>query len=296
MPTYFDRYMAGSYKQVWAELVALGPGVRDEAVLLDAWAVAQETMQRARTNIERIVEHLKTMGYQFQAEQPIQPPDEKQIAEMEAFEQAIGPVPLSVRAWIQMVGEVNLMGSYAGLSYYEPPVTFFQANFMGGPESLDFNQMLALLQGSASSLDPSMLSTLSDLLQSLSGWQQMERLKNPMKPLDPADQVISDPLVVWMGSLSVEGYEEWSQEQDTDDYQIAIAPDHAGKANMSGGVYAIALPNPAADVLLLDEPHHTTFVDYLRIAFQWGGFPGLEGQAPRAADYLKAIRPKLLPL
>jgi len=31
-----------------------------------------------------------------------------------------------------------------------------------------------------------------------------------------------------------------------------------------------------ADTLVLAEPHNTTFVNYLRAAFRWGGFPGLE--------------------
>ncbi len=169
---------------------------------------------------------------------------------------------------------------------------------MVGPESLDFNQMLALLQGSASSLDPAMLNTLNDMLESLSGWQQMEHLKNPMKPLNPEDQVISDPLVVWMGDINAEGESDW-EGGDPDIFPLIIAPDADSKSNLGGGGvgYEIALPNPAADVPLLEEPHNTTFVDYLQIAFHWGGFPGLEEQNDeRAAAYLNDIRPKLLPL
>ncbi len=111
---YLERYMAGEYEQVWAELVALGPAVRDNSILPDAWAVAQETMRRARTNIERIVAHLKTMGYQFQDAQPFKPPDDDQIAELDGFEQTVGPVPLSVRAWIEIVGEVESDGHASG--------------------------------------------------------------------------------------------------------------------------------------------------------------------------------------
>ena len=43
---------------------------------------------------------------------------------------------------------------------------------------------------------------------------------------------------------------------------------------MSGGAYSMVLPNPGADGLFLSEPHHTTFVGYLRVAFRWGGLPG----------------------
>ena len=40
--------------------------------------------------------------------------------------------------------------------------------------------------------------------------------------------------------------------------------------------YEEALPCKAFDAPLLLERHHTTFINYLRLCFQWGGFPGLE--------------------
>lgn len=65
--------------------------------------------------------------------------------------------------------------------------------------------------------------------------------------------------------------------------------------------YAIAVPNPAADTLLLWEVHQTTFVNYLRAM---GGMPGWEPalledwalpqQAPPA--WLLELGRKLLPL
>ena len=55
----------------------------------------------------------------------------------------------------------------------------------------------------------------------------------------------------------------------------ARSPDYLHKANVSGGTpYGIAIPNPGADGLLRWEPHQTTFVNYLRIAFRLGGMPG----------------------
>ena len=51
MSSYLERYRAGEREQVWAELVALGPAVRDEAVFPDAQAVAREMMLRVRCNI-----------------------------------------------------------------------------------------------------------------------------------------------------------------------------------------------------------------------------------------------------
>jgi len=36
--SYLERYLAGEHEQVWAELVALGPAVREEPVYSDALA------------------------------------------------------------------------------------------------------------------------------------------------------------------------------------------------------------------------------------------------------------------
>ena len=57
------------------------------------------------------------------------------------------------------------------------------------------------------------------------------------------------------------------------------APNGADAQMVEG--YVIALPNAAADADLLGERHETSFVNYLRIAFRWGGFLGWERYAER---------------
>ena len=59
------RYQAGEHEAVWAEMMALGPEVRKPAYADDAWAVARETMRRARHNIELIIRRLDALGYAF---------------------------------------------------------------------------------------------------------------------------------------------------------------------------------------------------------------------------------------
>jgi hypothetical protein len=60
--------------------------------------------------------------------------------------------------------------------------------------------------------------------------------------------------------------------------QIPIAPDHYHKADINGRApYEIALPDPRAGTELLNEPHNLFFVDYLRLVFRNGGFPGYAG-------------------
>jgi hypothetical protein len=61
------------------------------------------------------------------------------------------------------------------------------------------------------------------------------------------------------------------------DHLLLLAPDKYHKYGYSGaGSYNIAVPCKAIDAPFLDEPHNTTFVNYLRICLKWGGFPGLE--------------------
>lgn len=97
----------------------------------------------------------------------------------------------------------------------------------------------------------------------------------------------SDPLVVFPVEAGFYEYDDWQDWCKADGieqvgpYCVPIAPDALHKANVSGGApYGIQLPNLAVDAVLLEgkreEWHHSTFVNYLRICFKWGGLPGWE--------------------
>lgn len=62
------------------------------------------------------------------------------------------------------------------------------------------------------------------------------------------------------------------------------------------GGYQVIVPCQAADAPLLGEPHDLSFVDYVRLACRWGGFPGLQfgGHAPEEA--IRDLTKGLLPL
>ncbi len=61
------------------------------------------------------------------------------------------------------------------------------------------------------------------------------------------------------------------------DSTLPLSPDNYYKYGYSGsGAYTVNLPCKAFDAPLLLEKHCITFVNYLRLCFQWGGFPGLE--------------------
>jgi hypothetical protein len=295
MATFLERYLAGEWEQVWDGLVAAGAQVRQEPLYSDAWAVARETMSRARSNVELLVERLDHLGFQFEEEsfrQP-QPDTSRRIAE---FEREVGPIPLSLRAWFEVVGEVNFMGTYPGLSYYAPPFTTGFSDLVKLAETKDFQENAR--KHGIPTIDPILLGFLKDKM----GKEQQKASQQMANDMDSKDIVIADPLVV-MDQLSVEWYRAWQEDQQETDcpeetsFLLPIAPDIDHKSNFSGsGGYNIALPNPAADALLLNENHHTTFVGYLRLSFAWGGFPGLENQSNRNEDLLAALKEGLLPI
>jgi hypothetical protein len=153
MAGFLDRYQAGEHEDVWAELVALNGQVRREPFRNDAVAVAAETMRRARHNVEAIIVVLDEMGYQFLASRTAEyfppsninpftkepmpgprelirkamifdPPDPDAADKILEWERLAGAIPLSIRGWYEVVGEVNLTGSHPrwALLYLDPLV------------------------------------------------------------------------------------------------------------------------------------------------------------------------------
>jgi hypothetical protein len=109
----------------------------------------------------------------------------------------------------------------------------------------------------------------------------------------PAPDLGPDLAMVEMDPLCVDSAEhvkyllkEWEGcrskvDPELDDpCSLDLAPDHLHKANVSGGSsYGIELPYLGADPIFVNEEHGLPFVDYLRLAFRWGGFPRLERHA-----------------
>ena len=93
--------------------------------------------------------------------------------------------------------------------------------------------------------------------------------------LDPLR--IGDPTYA---AYEFEGWEESTESMHPDlfpPYTTPLSPDDLIKAGISGGgPYSIELPFAGADPVLKYEPHWLPFVDYLRLALRWAGFPGLE--------------------
>jgi len=228
LPLY-DRYQAGAHRDVWRELVSLGADVREAPYAADALAVAYETMRRVQANVRTVVERLTAMHYTFDTPNwrremgrgyTLPPADiHRQIA---SFEREYAVLPLSLRTFFEVVGEVYLIGSHPTLAPTRGPVA-------------------------------------------------------------------PDPLVVYSLDDCAAILDE--DEEDGGPSAITIAPDDLHKADTSGGApYEMAIPDLRADGELLNERHQLFFIDYLRLSFRFGGFPGYDGvvEVPEAISALKA--------
>lgn len=95
MGRYFDRYQQGECTAVWDELLAQGEAIRHDPLFTDALAVAHETMQRVRQNIEILIPRLRTLGYQFGefwGQDPL-PPWQQPVSSFENSPKTVKPPP-----------------------------------------------------------------------------------------------------------------------------------------------------------------------------------------------------------
>ncbi|HLK63264.1 MAG TPA: hypothetical protein VKU19_07480 [Bryobacteraceae bacterium] len=120
------RYRNGDHEGVWSDLDCLGGRVREPRYLEPARAVARETMQRARRNVETIVRRLHEMNYRFsvwepkaaqRGDRPFVPAAADAAEQLRKLERDGMVLPLSLEAWVEQVGSVNLMGAHPKLCF-----------------------------------------------------------------------------------------------------------------------------------------------------------------------------------
>src|SRR4051794_5305014 len=105
MSDWLRRYRSGDHEEVWEELVSLSENVRKREFFDDALGVARDTMARVHDNVVALHARLQAIGYQF--EEPTEsyvppPPDTAKM--IEAIQEKVGPIPLSLRAFYEIVG------------------------------------------------------------------------------------------------------------------------------------------------------------------------------------------------
>jgi hypothetical protein len=119
-PRWLDRYRAGQRDQVWNELRQLGATFRrNDDLAGEAALVCDEMAGRARQNIEVIIERLTADGYRFHTNDddetpvvPHVPPTADAPATADWLEERFGDVPMTLRSWVRLVGDVWLVGTH----------------------------------------------------------------------------------------------------------------------------------------------------------------------------------------
>ena len=276
MPTFLERYRDGDCVAVWDDLVALGESVRHELYYADAVAVAAETMYRARHNVELLIQRLAGMGYRFiPPSEDIVPDVDPSINPMvEMGELAAKAADRKAARKAEIAARRAAQEAKIAASLKKPPLK--NPDVFDPPGKKTVSQLKKLERAAGGPLPIS-----------LRAWYEQVggvSLMGSHDVLNPKDsKTAADPLVV----ASPRELVEMLEHQGGDDkIGLWIAPDDLHKANVSGGdPYTITIPNACADAEFEYEWHHTTFVNYLRKAFEWGGFPGWQRdkKPPRAA-------------
>lgn len=301
METFLERYQAGDHVAVWDELVSLGAGVRHELYYADAVAVADETMRRARHNIELLIRRLTDMGYRF-----IPPADEYMPDPMATMNQVMARASQQTGVALAQLQEAAkraqdriapMMEKLAARRAEQEAKIAKQLRIppLENPEVFDppgkhtASQIKKLEKAAGGPLPISLRAWFEQVGGvSLMGSHDVINPKN--------SRTAADPLVVAPPSqlLQMLDFEEGEGEEGL---SLWLAPDDLHKANVSGGdPYQINIPNPAADAPFECERHETTFVNYLRLTFEWGGFPGWDGAADAPLDTIATLREGLLPI
>lgn len=347
--TYLERYLRGEHEAVWNELLALGEAVRQEPVYSDAKAVAAETMQRTRRNIEKIYQRLKSIGYQFDSEKQApnlfeglekqlgsdsllgsifgnmvnqlkenlnsdlqspqtrrayNPPEAGIIKALDDFEREVGLLPLSVRAWCEIVGDVDFIGDY-------PKLASFRRD---GGKAFDIRGMLRgtmaqnpeFLEHLDTDIDLSDVNTPLPLNQFQKLMREEAEAAKALAnaPKKEEEWWTTDPLC-FAFDLDIELAHELAEELEEEDeealameegarFAMMVAPDYLHKANISGSSYDIMLPNARADAFLHGADLH--FVAYLRKSFEWAGFPMLADYPERDEALITMLKEGLEPI
>jgi hypothetical protein len=179
-----------------------------------------------------------------------------------------GPLPLSLKAWYEVVEHVSLSGSHPELNPIEratrKPTMFVSPAILEGPAGQRRRQLVESLGFRVTSQAPA---------PSLN--------ENPLP-----DPLVIAPLDALVGEVD---------DGESGSGEYIIAPDDLQKADISGGVYAVALPDGNADVVFPDWKGDY-FVAYLRRVFAWGGFPGWERHGHPPSELIRELTHDLTPL
>jgi hypothetical protein len=299
---FHERYIAGEFRGVWAELSTLGEEVRYDAYAIDALAVAYETMHRAAANVGMIINRLQAIDYEFRstvfapywktslADAATREVLEGRLEQLAETARSLGPPeqlpPELIEYW------------KTNLAREEERAIAAQERRMGivrphmAPERTTDLWIKRVVQ--AAGAIPFSLRAWYKTVGGVNLVGSHPELAPPGTDCDPLFvapfQFVLDLCQAWV--------EEHVGEVAPAPFQLPISPHRIAKAGRSikAPLYVASLPNADLDAILENEPHKLHFVEYLRLAFEWGGFPGYADLPRKAPKMIAALKDGLVPL
>lgn len=295
---FHTRYVAGEHREVWTELRTLGSECLFDPLAIDALAVALEMMSRAAENVQRIIGRLEQVGYQFH-ESVFSPYwrtsrlDDLLSARLAEFDEEIRGHPLGeVAPEIARFYESQTLGKEAQARAARERRTGIVHSHMP-PTPLIGHDMNRVMRSAGA------------IPVSLWAWYLTVggvNLVGTHPQLAPPG-VECDPLFVTPFPYVVDRWRAWEEDElpaadEPPAFRVPISPSRAAKAGASvnAPLYTISLPNEGLDAIVENQPRGLYFVDYLRTAFEWGGFPGYADFPDKAPGMIASLRDGLNPL
>ena len=371
------RYQTGEHEGVWAEMMALGPRLREARYVEDAWAVARETMLRARHNVETIIERLDALGYRFWdgRQGPRRGPPRKltfgqrqiEAPSLDAmlsamFEEARSIPPEALTSvmveqlhniyrmtvwpwqdtWSLARGERHPADAAATALFEEarriapaqvalrmlPELDRLHRLAMnelcrawkereGGrpeaPKVVDHRKDKSVFQAPRNK-DAALIKRLEKrgvhLPMSLRAWIEdvgSVNLTGSHPRLcfwedETFPGVHADPLMVSVDTAEIEARTDEIISGEGRSLDIVVGWDARAKSRLTvedvelDCGYSVMIPTAAADAILVGRTPATSFVEYLRLSFRWGGFPGWEWQESPPREDIEFLTQGLLSL
>ena len=266
--SYLEQYRgAGPFGDfVWTAVYSQGELEEGTPLWEDAYAVAREAMMRARQNVELIVDFLRQQRYTFfgmppnedgKPGEPWLPPGPQTPEQLQRLSALAGPIPLSIRAWWEMVGSVSLQGVFE--------------DFDGGDHDSGFPKVLMS--------DPLMVDPLDYVLQ-----QVDEQLAEGADPRGKKGFLVD---------LAPDLYHKAYQSGGAP-YAVGL-PDGRMDTPLLNVRILLPVP-PEAGRPYTEVGIDETFGEYLRRSFQWAGFPGYAFLPDPQMERLRPLFEKMLPI
>jgi hypothetical protein len=266
--SYLEQYRgAGRFGDlIWSAIYSEGTLEEGTPLWNDAYAVAREAMVRVRQNVEIIVDFLLHEHYLFFGIPPNQnsgsadpwlPPGPETSEQLQRLTTLAGALPLSLRAWWEIVGTVSLQGVFEDLRGV-------------GSDSSGWQVPMG---------DPLMVAPLDYVLQ-----QVEEQLA---EGIDPSGQ---DSFVI---DIAPDIFHKADQSGGAP-YTVHL-PDQRFDTPLHNVCILLPAPPPAGRPFVEVETNET-FGQYLHRSFQWAGFPGFAFLPHPQVERIRPLFHEMLPI